>query len=134
LHNTAPAAGYPDYVLRSEFLDLPPGTNRTLLTVYSALEYTAATLDGDPTSLTTDTELGWNAFTLELDLAPGETRTIVLTLEGQVADDYSLVVRPQPLAREDAVSINVGGDVQITWNGRLDRRSVIDANGPRALR
>ncbi len=134
LHNTAPATGYPDYVLRSEFLKLPPGTNRTLLTVYSALEYNSATLDGDPTSLTTDTELGWNAFTLQLDLAPGETRTIVLTLAGKVANNYSLVVRPQPLARDDTVSINIGGDVRITWNGRLNRRSVIDANGLRALR
>jgi hypothetical protein len=134
LHNTAPSTGYPDYVLRSEFLDLPPGTNRTLLTVYSALGYTNATLDGRATSLTTDTELGWNAFTVELDLRPGETRTVVLTLTGNVASDYSLVVRPQPLAHEDAVSINVGGDVQITSNGEVDRRSVIDEHGVRALR
>ena len=134
LHNTAPSTGYPDYVLKSEFLDLPPGTNRTLLTVYSALNYTAAILDGDAVSLTTDTELGWNAFTLQLDLAPGETRTIVLSLSGQVNEDYSLVVRPQPLAHEDAVSINVGGDVQITTNGELDRRSVISEQGVLALR
>ena len=134
LHNTAPSTGYPDYVLRSEFLNLPPGTNRTLLTVYSALDYTAAELDGTAISLTTDTELGWNAFTLKIDLAPGETRSVVLTLTGQVADDYALVVRPQPLAHDDAVSINIGGDVQVSFNGRVDRRSVIDVHGLRALR
>lgn len=134
MHNTAPATGYPDYVLGSEFLDLPNGTNRTLLTVYSPLAYTAATLDGEATSLTTDTELGWRAYTLQLDLAPGETRTIVVSLSGPITGDYALVLRPQPLAHDDAVSVEIGGDVQIRYSGRPTRRSVIDERGVRVLR
>jgi hypothetical protein len=127
LHNTAPATGYPDYVLGSEFLDLPNGTNRTLLTVYSPLAYTAVTLDEVPGGMTTDSELGWNAYTMRLDLAPGQTRTIVLTLSGLLTTDhYAFVLRPQPMAHDDAVSISVDGDVQIQWGGRPTRRSVID--------
>lgn len=134
LENTAPARGYPDYVLGSEFLDMPSGTNRTLLTVYTPLDYTAVSLDGEPAALTTDSELGWNAYTLQLDLAPGEERTLEITLAGTITGDYALVLRPQPLAHDDAVSITVGGDVQIAWNGRPARRSIIDEQGVRALR
>ncbi|MGB8860464.1 MAG: DUF4012 domain-containing protein, partial [Ilumatobacteraceae bacterium] len=135
LNNTAPVTGYPDYVLGSEFLALPSGTNRTLLTVYSPLDYSGATLDGDATSLTTDTELGWNAYTLLLDLAPGETRTVVLHLSGQItADDYAFVLRPQALANDDTVSIEIGGDAQLRFTGEITRRTVIDEHGVRALR
>ena len=36
--NTAPATGYPDYVI-GNIIGLPTGTNRTLLSVYSPLAF-----------------------------------------------------------------------------------------------
>ena len=135
LTNTAPPTGYPDYVIDSEFLDLPPGTNRTLLTVFSPLEQLGATLDGTQVGLSGQRELGWNAYTLELDLPPGATRTVVIQLSGNIGEGpYELVVRPQPLARDDQVTIEVGGDATIDFVGTITRRTIVDDSGTRALR
>jgi Protein of unknown function (DUF4012) len=135
LHNTAPATGYPDYVIGSEFLHMPIGTNRTLLTVYSPLEFTAAMIDDVDTGLTSDTELGWNAYTTQLDVAPGATRVVVVRLTGRLtADSYSLVLRPQTLANPDNVSIQVSGDTHVSYIGTPTRRTIVDAHGAGALR
>ncbi|HEY4331025.1 MAG TPA: DUF4012 domain-containing protein, partial [Ilumatobacteraceae bacterium] len=45
LHSSAPGSGYPDDVIGNA-LGLAPGTNRTLLTVYTPLTITGATIDG----------------------------------------------------------------------------------------
>jgi hypothetical protein len=133
LHNTAPASGYPTYVIGSEFLDIPPGTNRTLLSVYSPLDRTSATLDGEAVGLSNGSELGWQVYTLRLDLAPGQTRTLSIELTGTVdRDGYALVVRPQPMAIDDAYSIHVTGDAHVDHVGPVNRRSVVDARGIRA--
>jgi hypothetical protein len=136
LTNTAPSSGYPDYVIDSEFLDLPPGTNRTLLTVFSPLEQLGTTVDGEPSGMSRHPELGWNAYTVELDLPPGATRTVVIQLLGDIGDGgpYELVVRPQALARDDRVTIEMGGDTVIDFVGTITRRTVVDATGARALR
>ncbi|MEI7546462.1 MAG: DUF4012 domain-containing protein [Actinomycetota bacterium] len=135
LHNTAPSSGYPDYVIGSEFVDLPLGTNRTLLTVYSPLTRRSASLDGKSVGMRDGQEGGWNAYTMRLDLAPGQTRTVVIELQGTVtAERYGVVVRPQPMAVPDAVSIHVTGDVAIDYTGPVPRRTLIDARGSTALR
>ncbi|MEQ1701031.1 MAG: DUF4012 domain-containing protein [Ilumatobacteraceae bacterium] len=135
LTNTAPASGYPDYVIDSEFLDLPPGTNRTLLTVFSPLAQLGTTVDGEPSGMSGHAELGWNAYTLELDLAPGETRTVVVTLVGNIGDGpYELVVRPQALARDDRIDIQIGGDTAVHFVGAITRRTVVDDRGARTAR
>ena len=135
LTNTAPATGLPSYVIGSEFLALPLGTNRTLLSVYSPLQQRAATLDGEPVGLSRDTELGWNVFTLQLDLAPGETRTIVLQLDGFVnGGGYELVLRPQPMATDDRVSLQVVGDADVELTTTLTKRLVVTPTGASTLR
>lgn len=135
LRNTAPATGYPDYVLRSEFRDIPPGTNRTLLTVFSPLDRTGALLDGEDVTMRNSSEQGWNASTLLVDLAPGQERTVVIDLDGAIAaGDYALVVRPQPLARDDAYRVSVGGGTDVEYTGPITRRTVLDANGDTAFR
>lgn len=132
LHNTAPATGYPDYVI-GNIVGLPVGTNRTLLSIYSPLAYSSVSLDGVPIGVTSQTELGWNVYSLFLDIAPGEERVLALTLSGQVAPGgYQLVVRPQPLALPDFVSIAV--DNGVTWSGTITRRTVLNADGARSLR
>lgn len=135
LTNTAPASGYPDYVIGSEFLEMPQGTNRTLLTVYTPLEQVGATLDGVPVGLTRDVEQDWKAFTLRLDLAPGESRTLVIKLAGSIdRGGYALVVRPQATAIDDNVSIQVGGDTDVRLEGTISRRSVLTASGATPVR
>lgn len=134
LHNSAPTSGYPTYVIGSEFIEMPTGTNRTLLSVYSPLQRSSATLDGAAVALTNDAELGWNVNTVGLDLAPGQTRTLVLQLVGAVGDEpYELVVRPQPMATADHYSIHVDGDVTIDHEGPVERRSAFTTGRRRAV-
>ena len=135
LRNGAPASGYPTYVIGSEFLDIPVGTNRTLLSVYTPLVRTTATLDGESVGLSNSTEMGSNVYTLRLDLAPGQTRTVVIALTGTVGEGrYELVVRPQPLASEDTYSIHVRGDAHIDHVGSVERRTAFSTGDTRALR
>ena len=133
LHNTAPASGYPSYVLGSEFLAMPSGTNRTLLSVYTPLDREGATLDGQPVGLANHQELGYRVYSTRLDLAPGETRVLKIELRGNVDDEYALVVRPQPMAIADSYTVRVEGDTTIDFSGEIDRRVVIDSHGTRRV-
>lgn len=134
LTNTAPATGYPSYVIGSEFLDMPSGTNRTLLTIYSPLDQVTATLDGTPIGMSRSEELGWNTYTVALKLPPESTRTIVIELSGSISPgSYQLVVRPQPTAHEDRVTIAVAG-AEVNFSGTISRRTLVDRSGTTALR
>lgn len=136
LQNTAPATGYDQYVIGNS-LGLPAGTNRTSLSIYSPLDAGVATLDGAKVTARASTELGWNVTTLQVDLAPGQTRTVRIALSGQVtgADGYRFVWRPQPLTNADTFDLDVtDGHSKITFSGELPRTSVIDADGIRAQR
>ncbi len=134
LANGAPSSGYPDYVI-GNIIGLPTGTNRTLLSVYSPLSFDSVTIDGTTVGATTQTELGWNVYSLSLDLAPGQTRTVTLTFRGTVATGgYSLVVRPQPLAHPDNVHIAVNGDAAVTFDGVVERRTRFGDKGTSAVR
>ncbi|HEY4332812.1 MAG TPA: DUF4012 domain-containing protein, partial [Ilumatobacteraceae bacterium] len=136
LHSSAPSSGYPDDVIGNS-LGLAPGTNRTLLTVYTPLTVTGATIDGVTVTTTPGTELGWQTTTLQIDLAPGQTRVVHLTMAGTVSTHaYSFVWRPQPMAHDDQLSVSVtsaDGSRRATFNGVLPRLSTIDADGHRAL-
>ena len=136
LQNTAPSTGYDDYVIGNE-LGLPIGTNRTSLSIYSPLSAGAVSLDGVAATARPSSELGWNVSTLQIDLAPGQTRTVHVLLSGLLADadHYQFVWRPQPLTNADRVELVVtDGDDDITFSGELARTSVVDADGIRAQR
>jgi len=134
LRNDAPATGYPDYVI-GNLLGLPPGSNRTLLSVYSPLTLSAIALDGETSAASNQTELGWNVYSVFVVVPPGGERTITLTLTGLIDEgDYALVVRPQPLPNPDQYVIEVGGDADVSYDGPITRRTVVDGQGTRALR
>lgn len=134
LHNTAPATGYPDYVI-GNLLDLPKGSNRTLLSVYSPLGLTGVAIDGEATGASNQTEVGWNVYSLFVVIPPESERTITFTFTGQIdADQYALVVRPQPLPQPDQYIIDVGGSTDVSYEGPITRRTVLDGKGARALR
>jgi hypothetical protein len=97
LTNSAPASGLPDYVIGSP-LNLPKGTNRMFLSLYTALPMVSATIDGAVTTLETDHALGWNVASQLVDIAPGTSRVLVLDLAGSLdATPYSFITRAQPL-------------------------------------
>ena len=133
LRNSAPTSGYPTYVIGSEFLNMPSGTNRTLLSVYTPLTWTNATLDGEPVGLSNGKQDGWNAYTLRMDLEPGSTHTLVISLVGYV-DDYSFALRPQPLPVDDTYAIHISGDLTVDLVGSINRTTLFDRRGAIALR
>lgn len=132
LDNTAPAQGYPDYVI-SNLIDAPKGTNRTLLSVYTPLQVAAASIDGRPVAFSTDSELGWNVYTVTVELAARTAATITFSLGGVLEPgDYRLALRPQPLATPERFRIeieNARGAVQAGLVGTLNSSALLDSSG-----
>ncbi|UDY36852.1 DUF4012 domain-containing protein [Dermatobacter hominis] len=116
---------------------VPPGTNRTVLSILSPLSSRAATLDGDRTGVGTQRETpGLWRHTVLLDLAPGATRTVTFDLDGTLSvDRYVLDWVGQPLAQPGTARVQVtssgdalasGGDpVEETFPAAEDRRIVV---------
>lgn len=137
LRNEAPASGLPDYVI-GNLVDAPPGTNRTYLSLYSALPVETLSFGGETYTGTRDTEVGWNVTSVYVDIAPGQEVTVRFALAGSIAPgDYELVVRPQPTVNPDQLTVAVSdpdGDPIVTFEGDLARRSVLSAEGVEPVR
>lgn len=110
LENSAPASGLPDYLLASSLteVDLPLGTNRSTLLLYSPHELVELRIDGTPTPFTAIVDGDLFAYQVQLDLAPGQRRTIDARLTGRdVAIPYQLTVLPSGLAQPDEVTVAI---------------------------
>ena len=137
LTNTAPTVGYPDYVI-GNIIDAPIGTNRMLVDVYSKLDVDAIRLDGDDTEVSMAPELGYTVYRTLLSIPPGKTAVLELELSGNVGPGpYQLAYRPQALPNNDQLSINAttsGGNEIFSFEGELQRRSLLSASGVTAWR
>ena len=137
LTNNAPTTGYPDYVI-GNIVGVPTGTNRMLLSVYSRLGASAATVDGQPVTVETGGELGWNVYSKFVDVPSGKTVVVTMTLSGRVArGQYQLIYRPQALPNDDAVKLHAttsSGRTIFAVDGTIDRRSVLSSSGETAWR
>ena len=135
--NTAPTTGYDDYVIGNR-VGLPTGTNRTVLDVYTRLGVDAAQLDGVDVAPYTNSEFGYNVHTTVVEIPPGETAVMELELSGDLGRAaYELIYRPQPLPNPDALIVDArtsGGDKIFEFDGVLERRSVLSADGVTAWR
>lgn len=99
LTNSAPAAGLPDYVI-GNLVNLPKGTNRTWLSVYTALPMVGVEVDGVPDGMQTDQVFGWNVASRFVEIPAEQTVTVTLMLDGVVPDaNAPLVTAVQPLTR-----------------------------------
>ena len=99
LTNTAPSSGLPGYVIGNGF-QLPLGTNRMWLSAYTALPMMAVQIDGQPAGMETGQVFGWNVSSRYIDVPPGATVTVTMTVEG-VLDRPGVggpVTRVQPLS------------------------------------
>jgi len=111
LTNTAPSQGLPFYVIGDSFTDgteLPMGTNRTLLSVYTAMPMMGANLDGEQVGMQTARVFGWFANTKFIDIPPGGTRTLVLDVKGVIDPALPIKVITQPLVAPELVAISRG--------------------------
>ena len=119
--STAPSAGLPEEVLGPNIPGIGPGVNRSFVTVYSALGFLRATLDGVPIGLEAQRELGYWADATYLDVGPGAARTLAVDLQGSLGvgspGRYTLHLVRQPL--EAADDVDVALDVPAGW--RLSR-------------
>jgi hypothetical protein len=117
LVNTAPPAGLPDVLIgvnpsvgTPNLPELPPGTNRMYLSLYSPLTLSSAERDGEPVPVEAQAELGVNVFSQTVDVPPGGTVVLTFHLGGGVdlTEGYRLTVAGQPTINPDEVSIDVG--------------------------
>jgi hypothetical protein len=127
LTNNGPSSGFPDGVIGNYTGD-PTGTNRVLVSLYSALPVTSASLR-TPDGTTTDfqvlvsAEAGWLTGSSFVLVPPGESVTLVYELAGTVPLDngYSLAVRPQPIVIDEQLDVAVVAS---------DGRSLVSFSGP----
>jgi len=113
LRNSSPTSGLPDGVI-GNYVDLPPGTNRTFLTIYTGLPVLAYSIDDVPVGMETGTELGYVTSSTYVDIDPGQERRVVLFVEGSIPDDvaYRLALSNQPLTRTLPATVTVDG---VSW-------------------
>jgi UDP-N-acetylmuramyl pentapeptide phosphotransferase/UDP-N-acetylglucosamine-1-phosphate transferase len=121
LDNTAPAEGLPQIVIGPFLPDrFVAGENRTLLSVYSPLDFVKASVDGKEAAVAPSRERGRNVYSL-IERVPSKTqKTTAVELEGDVKlheDWYTVQVRNQPTLNADRVHVSV--DVPEGW--RIDR-------------
>jgi hypothetical protein len=144
LENTAPASGLPNYVI-GNVIGLPPGTNRSFVSIYSPLELTASRVGGQPAPVQSELEVGFNVYSTFVDIPPGASVEIELDLSGSVEGrNYRLDMPVQPFAQADEVSVSVqatdgrevvsrqgtvAGDT-VTWETTLDRERVLTVAAP----
>lgn len=111
IRNAAPAEGLPDSIIGNaiEFgRGDPPGTNRTLVSIYTPWSLAGATLDGRPTGLESETERGLRVYSRYLSVPPGGTVTLVVELHGRTDPDrYRVTVARQPGVVDDEVTVDV---------------------------
>jgi hypothetical protein len=110
LRNDATSTGLPPVVIDSSaYPDLPPGTNRTWLTVYSPLVLSGLTIDGQPASATPEPEFGIHAYSAYVNVPPSGESTVALNLKGQLRPTgvYQLDLRLQPSVNSVTSSVHV---------------------------
>ena len=128
LHNEAPATGLPEYIIGNQ-LDprLPDGSSRLYVSIYSPWGLLGATLDGQPSAMESEVELGRNVYSRYVDLGPGEAKTLTLEYTGQLddgdvdGDHYLLDIRHQP-GVDDDVSVSLDGEPLAQLKVTTDRR------------
>ena len=102
--NTAPAQDYPVYIAgrqnETTAYEGPPGTNRSVVTIYTTTgsALARATIDGRPVVMLTGAERNHPAFYTPLVVEPGQTREVVLELLEPTAPGAARVpMQPQTL-------------------------------------
>jgi Protein of unknown function (DUF4012) len=146
LENTAPAEGWPDYVIGNA-VGLPRGTNRSFVSLYSPFDLTEARVGGRPAELQAEVELGRNVYSAFVDIPPGESVVIELDLAGSIEGRrYELDLPVQPFATPDdiAVTVEVAGDGPVasrqatvegrvaSWSSTLDESRTLAVSAPRS--
>ena len=109
LRNDSPSSGLPAYVIGNENGD-PDGTNGMYFSIYTNLQVTSSTLDGDEVDLFLQADRGLRVYSKGITIPPGGTRTLRLLLEGTVPVTEAGIrfeLPKQPTVNDDAFSFSV---------------------------
>ncbi len=133
LTNTADADVLPDSVVQNATGDAR-GTNRTLVSLYSALELQEVTVEGRRISMRNELEHGWIVNSAQVGIPPGGSITLVAAYAGtlDLPAGYTLAVRPQPIVLPERQSIEVtstDGTLLVAASGVNDRPFVFLPDG-----
>jgi len=112
--NDAPTTGFPEGVI-GNYTDDPVGTNRTRMSIYSALPIVSAAVNGESVSTRAGVEGGWIVNSLTLVIAPGDRIEVAIEFEGwllsaaelDLGGAHRLVTFTQPLVLDETRSITV---------------------------
>lgn len=93
----------------------PVGTNRSILSVYSAVPAQSVLVDGQPVLWENGQEAGWRTATTPVSIPAMSSITVTVELSGPIdaGGGYSLSTRPQPLVlpeMHDLLVRSVDGD------------------------
>jgi hypothetical protein len=132
LANGARPEDLPDSVVGNATGDAR-GTNRTLLSLYSALPLRSASVDGEPIVMTDGEEAGWTVNSAFLGIPPGGSITVTVEYAGVLTlpDGYTLAVRPQPLVIPEQQTIRVSssdGQTLIARTGIVEGPETMDVD------
>jgi hypothetical protein len=145
LENTAPAEGWPDYVIGNS-VGLSRGTNRSFVSIYSPFQLEGARVGGQQVALQAEVEAGRNVYSTFVDIPPGGTVEVELDLRGTLEGRrYQLDVPVQPFATADTIDVAVevvgatpvvGGEATVQgnvveWSAPLDRDRSLSVTAPR---
>ncbi len=128
--STAPTEGLPDIGNRNE--GHPDGTNSTTLFVLTPLEMERAQVDGEDRNWVVQTEGTLNRRGLPIDIPPGATMTVELTLSGplDLEEGYRLMVLHQPLVIDDELTVTVSDTDGVPWTPVEDGESWYASDRP----
>lgn len=104
LSNSAPRSGLPDYLI-GNMVGLPPGFNRTLVSIHTSLFLDPLTsLDAAEWGARSEKDL--NLYSTYTDLAPGQVKSIELVFKGRLdsGDVYKVLSRLPATARSWSTS------------------------------
>ncbi|MDQ3469877.1 MAG: DUF4012 domain-containing protein, partial [Actinomycetota bacterium] len=101
---------------------LPPGTNRSYLSIYSPWEFDLAELDGVPGGMEVEQELGWTVYSRFVEIPPGGEIELRLGFSGTVPEGtpYELLLRSQALTYPDVARVDVrttDGEILVESHG-----------------
>lgn len=111
LRNEAPSSGLPDYLIGNA-LDLPRGTNRIQLMLFTALDVTSFSVNGQPGGFTRNSEQGYIVTSAFLDIPSGGEVVVELGVGGPIdpVADYRLVTRAPAAVKPFPIEVAVDLD------------------------
>lgn len=110
LANSAPTTGWPEGVI-GNYIDLPPGTNQLMVTIYSRFAPTTATFGDEDIDSLVGVEAGYIASSYFVILESGETETLRLTFAGRIespgakGSQIPIVIRTPAMVRPLPVTV-----------------------------